>query len=327
MTPSPRVLVFGGTGFLGRHAVAQLTAAGFAVTVTVRQRERPGALRCDVLGDSPQALAELVRQIRPSVVVNCVGVTSGDTATMVGGNVIVPARLLTAVAVAAPGATFVHLGSAAEYGAPGARRAITEASPCAPISPYGVSKLAGTRLVLTLAADAGIAATVLRVFNPVGPGAPATSLAGRAARLLAEAVVTTPQSAVAMASLASSRDWVDARDVGRAVVAAASAPRSAHRLFNVAGGQAATARQVVTLIADELGYRAEIREDRPAPSRSDSVDWQQADISLARQHLGWQPRHTILESVRDLCRSLDPPTDATDRVYAMPPDSAVCASS
>ena len=66
-------------------------------------------------------------------------------------------------------ARLVHLGSAAEYGRGPGRAPVREDEPARPVGPYGVTKLAGTRLV-ELARTAGLPAVVLRVFNPVGPG-------------------------------------------------------------------------------------------------------------------------------------------------------------
>lgn len=303
---APRALVFGGSGYLGAHVATELRAAGFAVTTTSRRAAHgPGLLRCDPLHDPSRTLAALVDKAAPSAVVNCIGGTTGAAADMVDANVTVPARLIEAVACAAPYTRFVHLGSAGEYGAGAEGRAIGEDAPCEPASPYAISKLAGTRLLAAISADAGVSAVVLRVFNPIGPGSPASSLAGRAARLLRDAVRRSPHPDISMASLDSYRDWVDARDVGRAVVAALRAPDDGtHRVYNVGSGHAVHTREVVRLIAQATGFRATVREDLAPPARSGGVSWQQADISLAARELGWQPRYALAESVAELCRSL-----------------------
>lgn len=305
-TEAARALVFGGSGYLGTHVAAELRAAGFAVTATSRQRARNGGLvSCDPMHDPSRVLAALIDGAAPRVVINCIGSTTGTATEMVDANITVPARLLEAVAIAAPHARIVHLGSAGEYGAVPAGQAVDEDAPCEPTSPYGVSKLAGTRLLMALSAEAGVDTVVLRVFNPIGPGAPPSSLAGRAARLLHDAARQHPHPDISMASLDSHRDWVDARDVGRAVFAAARAPEdAAHHVYNVGSGHAVHTRQVVELIARAAGFRATIREDRTPPARSGSVSWQQAEISLAERDLGWRPRYSLADSVAELCRSL-----------------------
>lgn len=302
---APRVLVFGGSGYLGAHVSAELRAAGFAVTTTSRQRRHgPGLVHCDPLHDATRTLAALIDEAAPRAVVNCIGSTSGTPQEMVDANVTVPARLMEAIAGAAPYARVVHLGSAGEYGVVTPGRAIDEDAACLPVSPYGTSKLAGTRLLVTMSADTGVGAVVLRVFNPIGPGAPSSSMAGRAARLLLEAARHHPHPDVSMASLDSHRDWVDTRDVGRAVVAVVRAADAAHHVYNIGSGRAVPTREVVGLIARTTGFRAAIREDRTPPARSGGVDWQQADIALAARELSWQPRYALADSVGELCRSV-----------------------
>ena len=96
-------------------------------------------------------------------------------------NVESVAALLEAMRVAAPGARLVHLGSAAEYAeVPDGRT--DEEAPLVGSTPYAAAKLAAFRLASD-AAESGIDTVVARVFNPIGPGMPATSLPGRAARL------------------------------------------------------------------------------------------------------------------------------------------------
>jgi len=72
----------------------------------------------------------------------------------------------------------VHLGSAAEYGVQPEGVPITESAKPEPVSNYGRSKLAATRKIIAATNDGDIAATVLRVFNPIGLRAPADSSLG-----------------------------------------------------------------------------------------------------------------------------------------------------
>ena len=69
-------------------------------------------------------------------------------------------------------------------------------------------------------------AVVLRVFNPVGPGAPEESLPGRVAAELRRALASGAE--VRLGSLDAVRDFVDARDVADAVIAAAAGPAPPH---------------------------------------------------------------------------------------------------
>ena len=77
----------------------------------------------------------------------------------------------------------MHLGSAAEYGPGAGGQRVTESAATRPAGLYGATKLAGTVAVTA----SGLDAVVLRVVNPVGPGAPSAGLPGRIAALLREA--------------------------------------------------------------------------------------------------------------------------------------------
>jgi nucleoside-diphosphate-sugar epimerase len=169
-----------------------------------------------------------------------------------------PAVLCAALREAAPGARLVHLGSAAEYG-PGAPGTLaTESAPTRPTAPYGATKLAGTVAVT----GAGLDAVVLRVGNPVGPGAPESGLPGRITRLLR---TTDRDGVLRLGDLSAYRDFVDVRDVARATVLAATAPGPLPPILNIGGGQAVLVRDLVHLLATKADFRGHIEENAPGP--------------------------------------------------------------
>jgi nucleoside-diphosphate-sugar epimerase len=162
---------------------------------------------------------------------------------------------------------------------------------------YGVTKLAGTRLV-ELAAAAGLDAVVLRVFNPVGPGAPQTSLPGRLAAELRRALAHGTE--VRLGSLDAVRDFVDARDVADAVLAAVAAPALPHQVLNIGSGRGVPVRAMVKELVTASGCTGAVQEDALGLARSADIPWQQADISRAWQDLGWKPRRDLTTSLVDL---------------------------
>jgi nucleoside-diphosphate-sugar epimerase len=166
------------------------------------------------------------------------------------------------------------------------------------VTAYGATKLAGTRL-LQLARAAGLNAVVLRVFNPLGAGAPGSSLPGRVAAEFRRAL-DGGGGDVRLGSLDSVRDFVDARDVADAVLAASAAPRVPHAVLNVGSGVGITARSLVMELMAISGYAGPVREDAPGSPRSAAGSWQQADIRRARADLGWRPRRDLTESLADL---------------------------
>lgn len=288
-----RILVFGASGFLGGHVCALL--AGEAVLI------RPRRAQLDLLTASTDTLRDLVRVSRPDAVVACCGRLGGDMAQLVGANTMVTAKLIEAIAVAAPEARLVRIGSAGEYGSVPEGHAVREDDPTYPTSPYGVSHLAATRLVEIATTGGQIDGVVLRIFNPVGPGLGTENALGRAAVLLREAV-RNGLDHIEMGPLDAFRDHVDVRDAASAVRCALTAGGLSQRVFNVGSGRAVRMRQAVELLARAAGFRGEVWETVPPAeaARSAAVGWMRADISAARHALGWTPRLRLDESVTAL---------------------------
>ena len=288
-----RVLLIGANGFLGRHVHEVLTADGWQVQPT----SRTGHVRVDLSPGGAAPLAGVLTAYRPDAVVNCAGAVTGDPAELIAANTTGPAVLVRAMLDHAPDARLVHLGSAAEYGVSVPGTPVTEAQLPRPVGLYGVSKLAGTQAV-ELGRVAGLDAVVLRVFNPVGPGAPPSSLPGR---LVAEFVDAGER--VELGPLGAVRDFVDARDVARAVLAAIDAPAVAAPVLNVASGRGVPVRTLVDTLAGIAGFAGTITESANGSARSGEVSWQEADIATTGRVLGWRPRVELRDSLGDLWRA------------------------
>ncbi len=253
----------------------------------------------DLQRASTAECATMLDALAPDVVVNAVGLTAGAAGELRDTNVGVVTKLIDAL----DGRTSVHLiqlGSAAEYGTQREGRGVAEDAFATPLSAYGVTKFEATRRLLEAAADRRLTVTVLRVFNPVGRGSSPDTLPGRAARQLA-AAAACGAGTVAFGPLDTSRDYVDARDVARAVLAAAAAPRRGSRLLNVGRGEAVSSREVVMALARLVGYDGDIVESADGSSRSARLRWQCADITAIGHALGWAPKYGLEEALADLC--------------------------
>jgi nucleoside-diphosphate-sugar epimerase len=294
-----RVLLFGGSGFIGRPLGAALEGdprVGSVIRVGRQTRTEKNWVRHDLLSDAEQ-LARLIRHIRPDVVINSTGRLAGCVSQLAEANVLVTARLLDAVAAEAPAARVVVLGSAAEYGVVPVGQPVAEDSPTNPVSGYGVTKLASTQLVQVAAGEGRVDAVALRVFNPIGPGIPAENLLGRAAACL-RAAMASGADHIRLGPLGAYRDFVDVRDVAAAITAAALADKVKEPVLNVGSGVAVTARRAIEILADAAGFTGQVLESAPAPSRSRDVGWIAADLGRISSTLGWTPTHDLRDSVR-----------------------------
>ena len=288
----PRALLIGAAGFLGRHVHEIVAAAGWHV----QPASRAGRVRVDLGPDGARRLAALLDEYRPHAVINCAGAVTGDPAELIAANTTAPAVLVRAMLDHAPRARLVHLGSAAEYGVCAPDVPITEAQLPRPVGVYGVTKLAGTQAVGLGRAD-GLDAVVLRAFNPVGRGAPPSSLPGR---LIAQFADAGGRGEITLGPLGAVRDFVDARDVAGAVLAAITAPVVATPVLNVAAGRGVPVRTLVDTLAAIAGFTGTITESANGSTRSGDVPWQQADIAAVERVLGWRPRIGLRASLTEL---------------------------
>lgn len=321
-----RVLLIGANGYLGRY-VADRLLADPAVQLTALGRGDDADVRFDLATGSPGALTRFLDAVHPGVVINCAGATRGGARELTRHNTVAVATICESLRRSGCGARLVQLGCAAEYGPSQPGSSTAEDAVPRPGGPYGVSKLAATELVL----GSGLDAVVLRVFSPVGPGTPAGSPLGR----LAEAMRRAMQSGdgeLKLSGLGVQRDFVDVRDVARAVHAASLS--AAQGVVNIGTGRAVRLRDAASVLARVAGYGGALHEldlppqhahpGRPAglaaigsprseatsehlaagPGPSPYPDgcgaWQQADVRTARDRLGWRPRINLEESLADI---------------------------
>jgi nucleoside-diphosphate-sugar epimerase len=294
-----RVVIIGASSFLGGHVLREAGASGHEVVTAGRSPVPASASyhRLDLAADGPSRIAGVISSIAPDAVINCAGATAGSPDLLAAVNITAVYALVTAMIQSRSLARLVHIGSAAEYGRTKEGISVAESASPQPAGVYGATKLAGTRLV-ELARTAGLDAVVLRVFNVVGAGAPEDGLPGRAAALLRQAMARGTD--VRLGPLDAVRDFVDARDVADAVLAAVTAPVLPHSIVNIGSGHGVTSRDLVRELLAISGYEAAVREDAPGSARSAALPWMQADITRAGQDLVWQPSRDLKASVSDL---------------------------
>ncbi|MFI6177462.1 sugar nucleotide-binding protein [Nonomuraea sp. NPDC051191] len=160
-----RLLVVGGSGFLGGELVRQGVAAGHEVAATCHTRpgEASGVAWSPLDVRRRADVEALVAEVRPDAVVNATS-RQHDWATMATGAANV------ALAAAAAGGHLVHVSSDAVFS--GAATRYDETCLPDPISPYGAAKAAAETAVAAVAPDAVIARTSLIV----GAGSPHEAL-------------------------------------------------------------------------------------------------------------------------------------------------------
>jgi UDP-glucose 4-epimerase len=170
-----------------------------------------------------------------------------------------------------------------------------ESGPVDPISPYGVAKLAAERYCVSFSRvyDA-FETVVLRLFNVFGPRQNPHSQYAAAVPLFITAIATGEPVTI-FGDGGQSRDFTYVANVVDAGLLAADAPGANGRIFNIAAGAPHTVNQLADAIGGLLEQTVGKRHEEPRPGDiRDSF----ADVSAARDALGWEPRVGFEDGLR-----------------------------
>lgn len=229
-----KVLVTGATGFLGRHVCAELRRRAFDVCTIGREGSGSGSMPLPQ-PVSRAGLAAVLREVEPSIVFHLAGTSqAGDLSRLYDANVVFAGNLLDAALDCRSAPVVVVIGSAAEYGNPLHPGGLTrEADICAPLTAYGISKLAQTNHALA-SFKRGVPAIVARLFNPIGVGSPATTALGSFVSQIAG--FGRDGGVLRTGDLSAIRDFVDVRDAARAIVDLAMSEAAFGKIVNLCSG-------------------------------------------------------------------------------------------
>ena len=186
---------------------------------------------------------------------------------------------------------FVYSSSSSVYG--DARvRPTAESEPPAPVSPYGVTKLAGEHLCHLYSSSYGVECFCLRYFTVYGP----QPRPDQAVDVFVRAIRDGRQITV-FGDGEQQRDMTYVDDVVEANLLA-SRTSTAHRIFNVGGGTCVTVHALIARLEKIVGERTSLTDAKPIAGDALHTE---ADSRLAAEELGWRPQIDIEEG---LCRTV-----------------------
>jgi len=299
-----RVLVTGGAGFIGSNLVAALLERGDDVRVldnfSTGSRANLAALgrEVEVVEGDLRSYERVHTAVRGSEVVFHQGALGSvprsvqdpltSTAVNVEGtlNVLLAARDEGIRRV-------VAASSSSVYGDGGTFPRVETQSPN-PISPYAVAKLAAERFCVSFARVYGIETVALRYFNVFGPRQdPSSQYAAVVPRFIR--AIADGRPVTVHGDGEQSRDFTYVENVVRANLLAADGADAAGRVLNVATG----ASQTVNALADTVGRLLGLPVEKAhGPAQPGDVRESWADVSAAREALGYEPAVGFEEGLR-----------------------------
>jgi nucleoside-diphosphate-sugar epimerase len=153
-------------------------------------------------------------------------------------------------AVATGTARFLLVSSGAVYGtAPGLPSPVTEDTPTAPETLYGISKVAAEALLLRIATRGGMSFAALRLAALYGAMERATPHRPRPSEFCRLAGALRAGRPVATIASDATRDWTHADDAAQAIVVLARGPEPGHAIYNVSSGRGIAWREMLAAFA------------------------------------------------------------------------------
>jgi 3-dehydroquinate synthetase/nucleoside-diphosphate-sugar epimerase len=198
------------------------------------------------LNDRPR-LSELLAQFRPDTVVHLAAALRDDPPEqLVSSNVGSLVALIEAIAGGDLPPPLLVLGSSgAVYGA-AAAVPIDEQTACSPLDPYAVSKVAAENMARVLMQRYGLQAIYARIFNPLGPGQDERHVCGRICSQVAAIAASLADPVLELGTLTATRDFVDVRDVARALLCLMERAQ-AGGTYNVGSGVETSVQRILEL--------------------------------------------------------------------------------
>ena len=286
------IAVTGATGFIASHLVPKLVGAGCRPVLLARSwdekihfpslQDRIRWTEIDIT--NRDSLKKILQKEKPAVLFHLAGVRGrindpDDAAGCDQINFQATVNLLEA-AVLAGVRRIVIIGSSEEYG--NQSGPLHEGLSPRPETPYGISKAKATERALEMHFRDGCPVVVIRPFSVYGPAQPSNMFVAEAVDC---AVRNVPFK---MSQGTQKRDLIFVEDVVRGLIDAAEAPGIEGRVINLGTGKAHRLRDVAEDIWRMTETKAPLLIGARSASSAQLYDtW--ADITLARQLLGWEP--------------------------------------
>ncbi len=293
-------IVTGGAGFIGSHVTDQLLTAGHRVTVvdnlsTGRLANLPAHAQLslfqkDLADCIPSDFTQPVDGIAHLAATPSVELSWLQPLPAHHNNLSTTLKTLELChQLQCP--RFVFASSAAVYGVP-QRLPIAEDHPTLPISPYGLQKLASEQYGHLFAQRWGFCFVALRLFNVFGDRQdPSSPYSGVISKFIAAMQKNEP--IVLYGDGSQTRDFISVRSVAAAFLKALTVASIPSSMLNIGSGQAISLLDLIEIL--HKTHPEWQRSFSYKPSRAGDIKHSQADVTEARQYLGFKPRQAMID--------------------------------
>lgn len=291
------VLVTGGAGFLGSHLVDRLVELGSNVTIVddlsfgkqENLNKQAKFIKLDIR--NYEALKVSMSETAPEIVFHFAASATTKESAMgwldpvfdYEVNTVGTLNVFKAVVGAGLKPHVIYASSAAVYGEP-EYTPIDEEHPTNPLSPYGVSKLAGEKYAFAYNKEQGIPITIIRIFNTYGPRQPRYVMFDLLWKLKCN-----PDKLEVIGTGEQLRNYCYVSDAIDAFILAAE-KHAVGEVFNLAGENAINIKELVWRILKMLNLSGRTEVSYTGESWKGDIVELVADTSKIRERLGFEPK-------------------------------------
>ncbi len=297
----------GGAGFIGRHLVKSLLEKNYEVTIFDNFSNYSEDMISDLLDDGAKLVkGDITIQDEVSnaisehdVVIHLAAKNSVEESIKFpkktfSTNVDGTKNVLTAC-VEHDLKNIIAASSAAVYGEPkNSKIPISEGNTTNPTSPYGESKLKMEQLIQSFSKKHNLNSIILRIFNVFGTGQ-SPEYAGVISKFLEKISKNEPLEI--FGDGLQTRDFVSIQDVVESICCAISKIEGKRGLiFNIGSGKAVSINELAKHMISVSNKNLDIKY----LEEKDEIRYSQADISLAKKILNYNPKTQFKNGIKNL---------------------------
>ncbi|WNB92509.1 GDP-mannose 4,6-dehydratase [Bacillus sp. NEB1478] len=299
-----KVLVTGGSGFVGEHLVTKLLKRNHEVIVGYRTKylnDSFNSIRIDIT--SKDSIKKALQKIKPDVIFHLAAQSSVPNswkypAETVNTNTIGTINLVQMVGEVVPDSKIITVGSSEEYGLSAMHNEIiNESVICNPQNPYASSKMLGCQIAFQFAKKENLKLIHLRPFNHFGPGQKKGFVVSDFASQIAEIEAGLIEPEINVGDLSSFRDFTDVRDIVEAYVLLIESDIESG-IFNISSGIPIEIKSILNILISLSNKKIKIKKDEKK-IRPSNIKKFAGDSSKLKIQTGWSQKYNLNESLED----------------------------
>lgn len=300
-----RILITGGTGFVGPHLIRHLKNSSSRIVVlssgSGTSGQEPGIEYCEVDLRGRDNVGSVVRDFSPDEIyhlaaISAVNVAWNSPQLTFDVNVLGTYNLFEAAMSLPSPPRILNISTSHVYAS--AQMALSEDSLVRPENPYAASKAMAELLAVQYRRHRTGGIITARPFNHTGPGQSTNFVLPSIAKQFAEIQLGKRPPKIAVGNIGVRRDFTDVRDVVRAYRMLLS-NGTIGEAYNVCRGSAVSLADIFEMFQSAAGVRVSIETDQERLRANDALQTLGNPTKL-HEATGWSPEIPLERSIGDL---------------------------